>query len=217
MKNNQAELVKQMSPKELLFHLYLSQLVFLVLGIIAAFFLFDDYRAFIGILQWHVWDIFVLGTALAFTVVLLDIMVMKFASKELFDDGGINEKMFQTRTIPHILWLAFIISVSEELLFRGVIQTHAGIWIASVLFAILHIRYLNKWFLFLSVLVVSFLLGVIYEWTNNLLVTIWAHFLIDALLAVKIRIDYLRKQNGIYNRPSIQEERDENRSGQNEQ
>ena len=216
MKNNQAEIVKKMTPKELLLHLYLSQLLFLLIGIIAAYFLFENLQQFLGILQWHPWDIFFIGSGLAVSVVILDLWLMKVASRELFDDGGINEKMFQTRSIPHIVWLAFVISLSEELLFRGVIQTHAGIWIASILFALLHIRYLSKWFLFLSVLILSFLLGVLYDWTNNLLVTIWAHFLIDALLAIKIRLDYLKKRKVIRIQPSY-EELDENGSGTNEQ
>ncbi len=192
MKNRQAELIKDMSPKELVYHLYLSQLAFIVIGVVLAVILFDNLASFLKILEWKPVDIFIIGTVVGIGVVGVDLLLMKWVPRNLFDDGGINEKMFQTRSIPHIFLLAFIISTAEEFLFRGVIQTHFGIWIASVLFALLHIRYLHKWLLFLSVVLVSFLLGYLYEATGSLFVTIWAHFLIDVLLALKIRHDYVK-------------------------
>ncbi|WP_404442572.1 CPBP family intramembrane metalloprotease [Sutcliffiella horikoshii] len=194
MKNRQSEMIKHMSPKELLYHLYLSQFAFFAIGLVLAYFLFDSFPTFIDIFAWQPVDIFVIGTIIAFCVVGADLLLIKMVPGNLLDDGGINEKMFQTRTLPHIILLAFIISTAEEFLFRGVIQTHFGIWIASILFAVLHIRYLHKWVLFLSVVMISFILGYTYEVTGSLWVTIWAHFLIDALLAYKIRKDYLKNK-----------------------
>ena len=49
-----------------------------------------------------------------------------------------------------ILVITFIIGFAEEFLFRGVVQTHFGIVIASFVFAVLHIRYIKKPFLFLN-------------------------------------------------------------------
>jgi uncharacterized protein len=77
-------------------------------------------------------------------------------------------------------------------LFRGVIQTHFGLFVASIVFALLHVRYLEKWFLFVMVVLLSFFLGYIYQWTNSLWVTIFAHFLIDFILAIDIRLHYVR-------------------------
>lgn len=85
-----------------------------------------------------------------------------------------------------------MIAFSEELLFRGVIQTHFGLFVASTVFALLHVRYLEKLFLFAMVVLLSFFLGYIYELTNSLWVTIFAHFLIDFVLAVDIRLNYIR-------------------------
>lgn len=188
-------MIKDMSPKELLYHLYLSQLAFAVIGVGLAVLLFDNFASFLKIWEWKTFDIFVIGTALGLSVVGIDLLLMRWVSRDLFDDGGINEKMFQTRSVLHIFLLAFIISAAEEFLFRGVIQTHFGIWVASILFALLHIRYLHKWLLFLSVVVVSFLLGFLYKATGSLFVTIWAHFLIDVLLGLKIRHDYLKNKD----------------------
>ncbi|WP_237664441.1 CPBP family intramembrane glutamic endopeptidase [Sutcliffiella horikoshii] len=192
MKNRQAEVIKNMSPKELLFHLYLSQLAFLVIGVILAFILFDNFASFFRIFPWKPLEVLVIGTIVGISVVGIDLLLMKWLPKDLLDDGGINEKMFQTRSVPHIFFLAIVISTAEEFLFRGVIQTHFGIWVASIVFALLHIRYLHKWVLFLSVVIISFLLGYLYEVTGSLYVTIWAHFLIDVLLALKIRYDYVK-------------------------
>lgn len=195
MKNRQAEIIKHMNPRELLYHLYLSQIAFFVIGLVLAYFLFNSYQSFKEIFAWQPINIFVIGTLVALVVVGADLFLMKMVPKSLLDDGGINEKMFQTRSLPHIILLAFVISFAEEFLFRGVIQTHFGIWIASILFAVLHIRYLHKWVLFISVVVISFVLGYTYEVTGSLWVTIWAHFLIDLLLAYKIRADYLKNIN----------------------
>ncbi|KLR73506.1 CAAX protease, partial [Geobacillus sp. T6] len=80
-----------------------------------------------------------------------------------------------------------LIAVTEEWLFRGVVQTHWGLGPASIIFAVLHVRYLEKWFLFLMVMLVSLFLGMLYEQTGSLWVTITAHFLIDFVLALHIR------------------------------
>ncbi|WP_078380146.1 CPBP family intramembrane glutamic endopeptidase [Sutcliffiella halmapala] len=193
MKNKQAEIVKQMSNKELLFHLYISQIIFLVIAIALSVFLFDNMEEFTSLWSFDLVDIFVLGSLVGLGVVAIDLVLMKYVPKHLMDDGGINEKMFQRRSTPHIFFLALLIATVEELLFRGAIQTHFGIWIASIVFALLHIRYLHKWLLLLSVVLLSFLLGFIYEITGNILVTIWVHFIIDLLLALKIKNDFLNK------------------------
>lgn len=195
MKNKQAEIVKQMSSKELLYHLYFSQLIFLIIAIVLAFFLFENIEAFLSLWTFNIVDIFVLGSLVGVGVVVIDLVLLKYVPKHLMDDGGINEKMFQGRSTIHIFFLALLIATVEELLFRGVIQTHFGIWVASIVFALLHIRYLSKWLLLLSVVLLSFLLGFMYEMTDNILVTIWAHFIIDFLLALKIKNDFSSKIN----------------------
>jgi membrane protease YdiL (CAAX protease family) len=184
-----------MNARELLYHLYFSQIAFFVIGLVLAYFLFSSIQSVREIFAWQPINIFVIGTVVALIVVGVDLLLMKLVPKRLLDDGGINEKMFQTRSFPHIILLAFIIAFAEEFLFRGVIQTHFGIWVASILFAVLHIRYLHKWVLFISVVIISFILGYTYEVTGSLWVTIWAHFLIDMLLACKIRADYLKNKN----------------------
>ncbi|MGX1981872.1 hypothetical protein EDD69_101137 [Thermolongibacillus altinsuensis] len=191
MIKQQLDAVKMMSDRELLYHLYATQAILLGLAIVIGSFLFT-WSSFQAIWQWDVREILWYGGGCALVVLAVDFLIMRYAPEHWYDDGGINEKLFRTRSVPHIFVLTALIAFCEELLFRGVIQTHAGLVVASTIFALLHIRYLQKRLLFLAVVSLSFWIGWVYEWTSNLWVTIFAHFLIDFVLALKIRYDYVR-------------------------
>src|SRR5690606_27116232 len=128
----------------------------------------DRLSSFLEIFKINPREIFLIGGGTAGIVIIFDLCMMKFLPKSMYDDGGINERIFQQRNILHILFLCVLISVTEEILFRGILQSHFGIYIASLIFALLHIRYLNKWLLLVSVVLISFLLGIVFEITNNL-------------------------------------------------
>ncbi|RSK29350.1 CPBP family intramembrane metalloprotease [Bacillus sp. HMF5848] len=196
MVSKQEEIVKQLTEKQLLFHLYMTQLLLMILALIIGFILFDSWGEFTQL--WDLKDVKIItwGASFAFFVIIIDLFIMKFVPKHLYDDGGINEKMFRRLPYGHILIVTMIISVTEEILFRGVLQVHSGIWIASLIFALAHIRYLRKWLLLITVVVLSFMLGVMFEVTNNIIITIFAHFLIDLFFASKIRFDYLQSRRG---------------------
>ncbi|MBM6619904.1 CPBP family glutamic-type intramembrane protease [Bacillus suaedaesalsae] len=193
---SQADMVKQLSERELLFHLYVTQLILIITSAVLSLFLFQDVNAFQAIWELNIRDILFYGGLTGSLVVIIDFILMKVLPEHFFDDGGINEKVFQHRSIIHIFFLSWIIAISEEWLFRGVIQTHFGLVFASLVFAMLHVRYLRRWFLFTIVMTLSFILGLLYEYTESLWVTIFAHFLIDFIFGVKIRLDYVRKQKG---------------------
>lgn len=192
---NQSELISQMSDREVLLHLYITQFFLLTIASVAGYFLFDLER-FQSIWQFDVLEILLYGGLTGLAVVIIDLWLMKVLPQHHFDDGGINDRVFQTRSILQIFVLCWLIAFAEEWLFRGVIQTHFGILVASVLFSLLHVRYLKKWVLFIIVTSLSFLLGILYEVTNNLWVTIFAHFLIDFIFGVKISLDYRRRSGG---------------------
>lgn len=193
MGRRQADIIKHLPDKEIVFHLYLTQGILLFVSLVLGFFLFDNWVSFIKLWNWNDWNILFIGSAFALLVVVIDFLLMKWLPEAMYDDGGINERIFQKRSIPHIFILCLLISFSEEILFRGVIQTHFGLIIASIIFALLHVRYLYKWVLLTSVILLSFLLGYIYELYQNLWITVYAHFWIDFIFAVKLRKDYLRK------------------------
>lgn len=50
------------------------------------------------------------------------------------------------------------------------------------------VRHLEKWFLFMVVVLLSLFLGVLYEQTDSLWAAITAHFLIDFVLALHVRL-----------------------------
>ncbi|MDQ0481940.1 CPBP family intramembrane glutamic endopeptidase [Guptibacillus hwajinpoensis] len=187
MRNRQAEVVKNLSDRELLINVYLTQGILLILSCVIGVILFSELWFIDEIVEFNLGDMLFLGGGLALFVVLIDQLLMVVLPEDKLDDGGINERIFSNLSIPHILFLSFVISFSEELLFRGVIQTHLGLFIASGLFAIIHVRYLAKPVLFTVVIGISFMLGILFELTDNVLVTITAHFLIDSTMGILIK------------------------------
>lgn len=183
MKSNYEETISQLSDKELRFHLYLTQVLLLVVALVIGLFLFDSWQSFWRLFQWDGQGI-IIGLLCGVAVVILDIIGMRFLPSSYYNDGGVNARIFGSLTPPQIVLITLIIAISEEVLFRGVIQTHFGLIVTSVLFALVHYRYLFQWFLFLNVVLLSFLIGWIYEVTGNLLVTITMHFIIDCLLGL---------------------------------
>src|SRR5699024_2784698 len=141
----------------------------------------------INLFEFNLYDILYYGVLPAFIIILINIILDKFVPKQFLDDGGINEKLFSNQSVYSIFIIAAVVAISEELLFRGVVQTPYGYLFASLLFAALHIIYLKKIILLLVVLGISFYIGHFYELTHNHNVTITAHFIIDFILGLIIK------------------------------
>jgi len=183
----QADLARQMSSGELLFHLYITQVILLVISFFAGMFLFDDVlnpkTLFSFNLKWVL-----LGTVNGLAVVFIDILLMNMLPETYYDDGGINTKLFSGMPYWKILLVALLVAFSEELLFRGIIQTTFGLMAASIIFALVHLRYWAHWYLAINVIILSFWLGMVYEWSGQQLLPVMAmHFTIDFLLGLYIR------------------------------
>jgi membrane protease YdiL (CAAX protease family) len=80
-----------------------------------------------------------------------------------------------------LLVMALIPAVAEELIFRGVMQRlvvrwlgspHASIWLTAALFSALHVQFFG----FVPRFLLGVLLGYLYAWSGNILVSIAAHF-----------------------------------------
>lgn len=194
MKKNYRELINRATDKELQNSLYLTQVMILIISFILGMFLFDDLAEFMALFIWDLQQIILWGGIAGVAVVLLDLILMKLLPSHYYDDGGLNERIFRNRSISQIAFIAAIVAVPEEILFRGMIQTHFGLISASLIFAIVHYRYLFNWYLFLNVIGLSFFIGYVYLQTNNILVTIFMHFLIDFLLGCHIK---QQEQEGI--------------------
>jgi len=183
--NKQAELIKKLTDRELLLNLYVTQITMLVVAILISWLLGNPFIPLTYLfLQW---DHVLIGVVFGVIVVLLEVLLYKKIPEKWFDDGGINKRVFSNLHPVHIVFLSLIVATSEEILFRGVLQSQFGIWVASLLFALVHFRYLSNIFLFSFTVALSFSLGGLFLLTENLLTVIVAHFVIDVILGLLIR------------------------------
>ena len=187
--NKQKEIIKQISDRELMANFYLSQGILLILSLSLTPFFFSSFWEVFSLFHFErVKRVLIIGGGAGLLVVLLDLVLIKLLPASFFDDGGINERLFTNRGFWKIVWISLLVAFCEELLFRGVIQTNFGIVIASLIFAMIHVRYLNNKFLFVYVVLLSFLIGYIYKITANLAATFMMHFVIDCFLGLYIYI-----------------------------
>ncbi|MCP3025825.1 CPBP family intramembrane glutamic endopeptidase [Halobacillus sp. A5] len=194
-KISQRELIRRMSTREITKHLIVTQLILLTIAVLSSAFLFvDPVNKWLSLFNAGP-EILWFGVMPAIIVISIDFILMFLLPERFYDDGGINQKVFQNQKAVNIFWLTLLIAICEEVLFRGVIQTSFGYLAAGTLFALIHFRYLKKVVLFVSVLLVSYFLGYMFHITENLLVTITSHFLIDFILGIWISKYYGRGQN----------------------
>ncbi|QTM99686.1 CPBP family intramembrane metalloprotease [Sediminibacillus dalangtanensis] len=184
---SQAEAVQQLSGSQLKIQLYLSQLLLLLLAFGLSLWLFPSFHQWLELVSWNEGDLLFYGLIPGLIIVLTDLILMRWLPEQAFDDGGLNKKLFTNSSVVEVLIIALIVAVSEEALFRGVLQTEFGYLTASVIFALVHVRYLTKPYLLLSIVLISFYFGWLYELTGNLLVTIAAHFVVDFILGMLLR------------------------------
>lgn len=177
-----------MSDKELKNQLLLSQSIFFLLSIILSFIFFDHLFDWFTLFTFNIREILIYGVATALVLIIIEIILDNTVPKSWLDDGGINEKVFKNQSIANIFIISLVVAISEEFLFRGVIQVTFGYVFASSLFVVVHIRYLKKPVLLLFIIITSFLIGYIFEVTQNLLVPIIFHFLVDFLLGMYIKM-----------------------------
>lgn len=188
MKNSQKEIISQLTSQQLRVQVWLTQVIIIIFSVILSFFFFDSLKDIQKLVHWNLHDILLLSLLPAIGIILIDLLVMRYLPKEWWDDGGINEKIFKNGSYGEIFFLCLTISIAEEWLFRGVIQSNWGIVIASIIFAFVHIRYLSKILTFIAIVSLSFLFGLLFEWSGqNILVVIILHFLVDFTLALYIR------------------------------
>lgn len=177
----------QLNERLLLINLYITQGLTLFIGIIILLF---QKRSALSVLQFPK-DVQFLwwGCGLAAVMFGFDFILSRFVKEESLDDGGINEMLFRNRPIWHIAVICVIVSICEELLFRGAIQHGIGPYWTSIIFALIHIRYLRHWIPTGWVFLSSYALGYIYIQTGTLWAPIVCHFLIDFIsgLVIKFR------------------------------
>ena len=83
-----------------------------------------------------------------------------------------------------VLVIAVVPAISEELVFRGVIQKnlvrwfspHLGVWLGAAIFSAIHLQFFG----FVPRFVLGLVLGYLYLWSGNIWVSIAAHFMQNA-------------------------------------
>ncbi|AJY77200.1 CPBP family intramembrane glutamic endopeptidase [Paenibacillus beijingensis] len=177
--------VDEINDRMLLINLYATQAITLIIGLI---WIFLQRRNPVSIVKFPVdFTFLVWGLGLSVLVIAVDLLISRWVPEEATDDGGVNERIFRKRPLWHILVLSFIVSVCEEILFRGAIQHAFGPYWTSILFAAIHVRYLKHWIPTGLVFSISYGLGFIYIHTGTLWAPIAAHFVVDSVMGLIIR------------------------------
>ncbi|ENH97365.1 CAAX amino terminal protease family protein [Gracilibacillus halophilus YIM-C55.5] len=187
MKYDTKQMIANMTSDQLKLQVWVTQILLFVVSIPLAFWLFTSWNEIQNLFAGKTIDIFIYGVPIAGMVVVVDAIMMNLLPTHLWDDGGINQKVFEAGSYVHFFLLCLSVAIVEEWLFRGVLQSNTNLLVASLLFALIHIRYIDKLFLLISVVGLSFLLGGIFLITSHLLVVIVTHFIIDFGLALLIR------------------------------
>lgn len=176
---------QQLTDKLLLLNLYITQGLTLIIGLI--WILFQNRNPFEVLKFPHNENFVYWGLGLAAVMLLVDFILTHIIPEESMDDGGINEMLFKRRPLWHILLIAAVVAVCEELLFRGAIQHSIGPYWTSILFAVIHVRYLRHWIPTGWVFLSSYGLGYIYIHSGTLWAPILCHFFIDLFSGLVIR------------------------------
>lgn len=99
--------------------------------------------------------------------------------------------------LVNIFIIAVVPAVSEEFLFRGVLQqlfakvfrsAHAAIWISAVIFSSVHLQFYG----FIPRLLLGVLFGYLFYWSGSIWVPVTAHFANNALLTMAAFIDGIK-------------------------
>ncbi|WP_019909938.1 CPBP family intramembrane glutamic endopeptidase [Paenibacillus sp. HW567] len=176
---------QQLTDRLLLLNLYITQGLTLIIGLI---WILLQKRNPIHILNFPENVQFVYwGLGLAGIMLIVDFLLTYIVPEESMDDGGINNLLFGKRPLWHIIVISAIVAICEELLFRGAIQYSLGPYWTSILFAVIHVRYLRHWIPTGWVFLSSYGLGYIYIHSGSLWAPIVCHFVIDLFSGLMIR------------------------------
>ncbi|AEI41308.1 CPBP family intramembrane glutamic endopeptidase [Paenibacillus mucilaginosus] len=177
--------VHELDDRMLLVNLYMTQGLVLLIAAVIMLFQKPSLGSLFSID--NPGTILIWGGSFALIVLAADLLISRWVPPEVTDDGGINKMIFGNRALWHIALLSLIVSICEEVLFRGAIQAAWGPYWTSILFAAIHIRYLQHWLMTGLVFSISYGLGWIYIQTGSLWTPIFAHFLIDFVMGCILR------------------------------
>ncbi|MCR8995263.1 CPBP family intramembrane glutamic endopeptidase [Brevibacillus laterosporus] len=183
---NRNNKLDQLDDRTLLLNLWLTQGIVLLIALLGSWFLYTKTEFWQLLLTMHP---SYLGYAVLLIVLVVtsNIIIEKTVPPSWVDDGGMNERIFRSLSIPTTFLLCVAVGISEEWLFRGVIHELIGnVW-TSILFTAIHFRYLQKPILIGMVFLTSYLLGILFTWTNSLITVMFVHATINFVLALFLK------------------------------
>jgi len=182
-------------PKKMMVvNLIVSQLLLIVLAVILQF-IFNKQLCFeeIFLLNFTTYTIFI-GIFSSVLLLLIQLAFFKFISAErLFEQ--INAYLLQNFSLKELSLIFLVGAISEEFLFRATIQPKIGILLGSLIFTVVHFRYLRKILILIEVFIIGLVLGLSYYLTSSIWVPIFCHFLVNLTTAFLYKIGYLSLDN----------------------
>jgi membrane protease YdiL (CAAX protease family) len=88
-----------------------------------------------------------------------------------------------TFNLPELSLIFFFGAFAEEILFRGILQPTLGVWLTSLLFTVIHFRYLKKGYLLIEVFLMGMILGFSYWIAQTVWVPVCCHFFVNLVTA----------------------------------
>ncbi|MGE7943824.1 CPBP family intramembrane glutamic endopeptidase [Lysinibacillus xylanilyticus] len=186
---------KDFSPKDAAF--VFSSFTFVCVAIIFALIVYDVFTIQ-NFLSFDQPFRMVMSLVLAsFALLLFGIILTLFIPSKYIDE---TNKSYQHYSLLGIFAFMFTGALFEEVLFRGIIQNlllvfighqWTAIIITTLLFLGIHIQYFKKPIMLINITVPSLILGWIYFETNNILVPILAHFLMNLGITLLFKYDLL--------------------------
>lgn len=178
--------IDQMDDRFLRVNLLITQGILLLIAIVASFFV-HTWDTFTRLFHISSWSFLVYGALFAILVVFIGEGLERLVPANWVADGEINQRIFRNLSFTKTIVYCILVGIAEEWLFRGVIQWWLGNWWTSLLFTLIHIRYLKKPLLLLMVFGTSYGLGYLFDVQGSLWVPIIAHSLLDFLSALIIQ------------------------------
>lgn len=176
-------------PRTLRVNLCITQLIVLLVAAIGSNLLYE-WPELLARFRFPAWPYMLWALVLAVLGAGWGALMDRWLPERWLDDGAINQRIFQGLSPLFAFLLCLLIGIAEEWLFRGVVQPLLGNGITSLLFSVIHFRYLRKPILLITVYATSYLLGLLFAESGSLLPPIAAHTLlnfISALLLTKKR------------------------------
>lgn len=187
-----------LSKRRFLWLLYATELALVLCSLLAGFLFYDNYLPYeFNFAPGSI----VLGLAAAIPIGLIVYMLsygplsrlvwVKRAMTDILDRMYIPfGRSIQSLSAFDIVLISCAAGIGEELFFRGLIQSFAGLWITAIIFGLLH-ALTPAYFIIATAIGVWF--GLLYQFSDNLLVPMLAHAAYDIFALLLLRSQFKQR------------------------